>query len=300
MYFAILKVIETQETAIRYLLDPEHKLYRLFDTAIEVGAFHFHKAASSDKYSFDIVNPNIESESDPEYIIAKQYHFHQDKKTVVEAALNLIDFLKRKFTEEGIFLVEHILLRPGEDDGKYAEKWASESKSFTKGKFLPFCTDDYDSCKLIDPYSFRVSVILPGFTYRFANKDFRNYLENVIREELPAHIVAKICWIGYREGEEPAHPQEDVENPEEPLKKENQLVRFEKAYKEFLFELTDIHKRKDKIPSMNKYNETLNEMIASLNGLHTIYPTGRLYDCTDEDEDLDGKLIIGKTNLGTL
>ncbi|QDH80414.1 hypothetical protein FKX85_15745 [Echinicola soli] len=300
MYFTILKVIETDKEKIQHLLDPEHKLYQLFDTSIQVEAFHFHKAESSDKYSFDVINPAIESESSPDYIIAKQYHYHKDKEAAVKAVLELIDFLKYKFTEEGIFLVEHILLRPSADDAEHFDQWESDGKTFTKGEFLPFCSDDYDSCKLIDPYSFRVSIILPGFTYRFANKDFRNYLENVIREELPAHIVAKICWIGYREGEEPEIHQEDVENPEDATYKENQLVRFEKAYKEFLYELTDIHKRKDNITSMNKYNGTLNEMIASLTGLHTIYPTGRLYDCTDENEDLDGKLILGKTNLGTL
>ena len=46
-----------------------------------------------------------------------------------------------------------------------------------------------------DPYSFRISVILPGWTERFADPNFRQFAERVIREEAPAHVHARICWI---------------------------------------------------------------------------------------------------------
>jgi len=294
MYFAILKILATQEKEVEGLKNIS------FGESITVGSFHIHKAATSNKLSFDVINPKIENESDTDYIIAKQYKYYQSRAGVVDAILNLIDFIKYKFTEEGIFLVEHILLRPNLKDAEHAKSQEEVGKEYTKANFMPFCSDDYEQCQYIDPYSFRVSIILPGYTYRFANKDFRDFLENLIREELPSHVVAKICWIGYREGEEPEIPQEDVENPTEPIFKENQLVRFEKAYKAFLMELTDIHQRENSAASLNKYNKALNEFIAILTGLHTIYPTGRLYDCEDEDEDLEGKLILGKTNLGTL
>ncbi|UCS92543.1 hypothetical protein KZP23_17885 [Echinicola marina] len=294
MYFAILKILETSSKELEKL-----KAAAVANEYL-AGSFQFHKAATSEKFSFDIVNTEIESHSSPDFIIAKQYTFYPHRDEAINAALSLLDYIKHTFTEEGIYLVEHILLRPNPLDAQYKKTQEDADKDYVLGNFLPFCSDDYDSCKMIDPFSFRLSVILPGFTYRFANKDFRNYLENLIREELPAHIVAKICWIGYRKGEEPELPQEDVENPESPIFKENQLVNFEKAYKSYLFELTDIHKRSGSIASMNKYNKVLNEMTSSLTGLHTIYPTGRLYDCEDEEEDLDGKLILGKTNLGTL
>ncbi len=294
MYLAILKILESPKEKL------EAYLQESFQEELTLGGFHFHKASTSNKYSFDVINPAVSSTSDPDRIIAKQYKYYEDQAAVIEAALDLIVFIKKEFTEEGIYLIEHILTLPYSSDADHAKKWDEEGKVFENGKFLPFCTDDYETCKNLDPYSFRVSVVLPGFTYRFANKEFRDYLENLIREELPSHIVAKICWIGYREGEEPEIPQQDVENPENPIFKENQLVRFEKAYKAFLFEKTEIH-TKDHLPiSMNKYNEVLNEFIDSLTGLHTIYPTGRLYDCEDENEELDGKLILGKTNLGTL
>ncbi|EAZ83081.1 hypothetical protein [Algoriphagus machipongonensis] len=294
MYFAILKILETPLSDLEKLLEVN------FRNENEAGSFHFHKAATSNKFSFDIINPVIDSESSSDFIVAKQYTYYPDRTQAVLGAISLLNFIKYTFTEEGIYLVEHILLRPSPLDPEYLAMQTDAGKEYIEGNFLPFCSDDYENCKMIDPYSFRVSIVLPGFTYRFANKDFRDYLENLIREELPAHIVAKICWIGYRKGEEPELFQEDVENPETPIFKENQLEIFEKAYKNYLFELTDIHKRKGFIASMNKYNQVLNEMTSSLTGLHTIYPTGRLYDCEDEEEELDGKLILGKTNLGTL
>ena len=46
-----------------------------------------------------------------------------------------------------------------------------------------------------DPYSFRVSVVLPGWGNRFGSPEFRAFAERVIREETPAHVYPKICWI---------------------------------------------------------------------------------------------------------
>lgn len=34
--------------------------------------------------------------------------------------------------------------------------------------------------------------------------------------------------------------------------------------------------------------------------LNTIYPEGRLLDCTDDSNDIEGRVILGQTNLGTL
>jgi len=31
--------------------------------------------------------------------------------------------------------------------------------------------------------------------------DFRKYAETLIRQELPAHVLAKICWVGDRQNE---------------------------------------------------------------------------------------------------
>jgi hypothetical protein len=47
-----------------------------------------------------------------------------------------------------------------------------------------------------DPYSFRVTFVLPCWPKRFRNKGFRNFMEKTIRSETPAHIKPNIFWLG--------------------------------------------------------------------------------------------------------
>ena len=46
-----------------------------------------------------------------------------------------------------------------------------------------------------DKYSFTVSVVLPGWLDLCLSKNFRNYVETIIREEIPAHIKCNIYWV---------------------------------------------------------------------------------------------------------
>ncbi|VXB29956.1 conserved hypothetical protein [Flavobacterium sp. 9AF] len=255
MYFAILKILETSETEIKegFTSNFTHKV---------IHTFEIHQAESG-KFSFHIINPEIETVSDPDRIIAKQYKFYDTLEEVKTAILELITFFKEEFTEEGIFLVEHILLLPKDDE------------MTTQNHFMPICIDDCnETCCIPDPYSFKISVVLPGYTYRFSNIDFRNYAEDVIRQEIPAHILGKICWIGYRK------------NHINTI--DNDLLDFERDFKNFL-----IDKSKNK-------QDALPDFVHSLSKLNSIFPTGTLFNCEDENEDLTGKVILGKTNLGTI
>jgi hypothetical protein len=101
-------------------------------------------------------------------------------------------------------------------------------------------------------------------------------MEELIRSELPAHILARICWIGY-----PAGTVDDDKN---------EMVQFERAYKLFL----DTINRKD------QNMQTLIDSNTILSSLHSIYPAGALYDCDDETDNLKGKIILGRTNLGNI
>lgn len=47
-----------------------------------------------------------------------------------------------------------------------------------------------------DPYSFKLTVLLPGWVDEFGDPDFRRFAERKIRMETPAHLWPKICWIG--------------------------------------------------------------------------------------------------------
>lgn len=268
LYFAALQVVQTSVSEIE----------AAFESAtadldeLRIGFISIHKTNPSNpdtpiKYSFDVINPK-EPKSSPDYIIAKQYKYYEKPKDLKEALLELIDFMKKEFTEEGMFLVEHMLLRPDVN----AQEEATP--------FLPICADDCEDCGTIDPYSYRVSIVLPGFTYRFSNPDFRRYMEDVIRQELPAHILPRICWVGDRKG----IVADDA----------NDLLGFELAYKKYLKAKTNLAQEQPK-----ENNETEN-LIYAMHQLNTIYPVGRLTDCSAEEEALDGRIILGQSSLGNI
>jgi hypothetical protein len=166
-----------------------------------------------------------------------------------------------------MFIVEHILLRPDITD-----------QSVSMNQFMPICTKGENSCQPVDPYSFRVTIVLPGWTYRFGNPDFRNFMEELIRKELPAHVLARICWIGDRKNGVPDN--------------ENDMIKFETDFKKFLLSKTN---------SGQSQNITkLKKLIKTLTELNSIYPTGRLIDCDDEEDSLEGRIVLGRTNIGNL
>ncbi|MDD5034755.1 MAG: hypothetical protein PHE55_08360, partial [Methylococcaceae bacterium] len=59
-----------------------------------------------------------------------------------------------------------------------------------RGKFGPSATPVKE-----DFYSFRISIFLPNWTKRLANKGFRHFAENLIRENCPAHIAYRCYWL---------------------------------------------------------------------------------------------------------
>jgi hypothetical protein len=47
-----------------------------------------------------------------------------------------------------------------------------------------------------DPYSFRITIVLPCWVKRFRNETYRYFVEKTIYAELPAHIHARVKWVG--------------------------------------------------------------------------------------------------------
>lgn len=80
----------------------------------------------------------------------------------------------------GLHIYEHNLLLPTE---------------VTKDNFLYQYKNESRIEYLEDPYSMKVTVVLPGWLDVVQNHQFRDIVENVITEEFPAHIAIKICWI---------------------------------------------------------------------------------------------------------
>ncbi|WP_324677023.1 hypothetical protein [Hymenobacter sp. GOD-10R] len=159
---------------------------------------------------------------------------------------------------EALFLVEHLLLRP--DPLNPAEGWMS------------VCAEpDGTFCEPLDPYSFRVSVVLPGYTTRFRNVDYRRYLEKIIRLELPAHVLARICWVS-----------------------REHLAEFEQKLQQWLTQKAAACGTKDN----TAYALALKELILILEKLHTIYPPGVLHNCDNADEE--NPIVLGRSTLGSV
>lgn len=86
--------------------------------------------------------------------------------------------------EDTLYLIEHILLRPAEgetDKTLLLSADISESDGTIHG---------YDR----DPYSFRATLVLPGYHPRFRTIEARKKVEQIIALEMPAHIAWDAFW----------------------------------------------------------------------------------------------------------
>lgn len=131
------------------------------------------KQASNGKYYFNIVD-------DTEEVIARRIEYFTSQSELEAAIAEVVAYLNSAYSDEGMYLIENMLLRPQQEDDP----------------FLPVCVDvNCEECADHDPYSYRIHIILPAFGSRFNNMDFRRYAESLIRSEVPAHILPKICWV---------------------------------------------------------------------------------------------------------
>ena len=154
--------------------------------------------------------------------------------------------------DEGFHLFEHILLRPFTD----------------QDDLMDVCLDDEcESCGDEDPYSFRITVVLPYWPARFQRFEFRRHFERTLRKETPAHIHARICWIG-----------------------NDQMSDLDEKYRAWI----DAKSTKDH--DQTALTAALRELIEILQSLHTVYPAATLHDC-DEGGD-ENPVRLGNTNLG--
>jgi len=158
---------------------------------------------------------------------------------------------------EGLHLVEHILLRP---------------RNNTFG-LAPVSLDGCcDCCCSDDPYSFKMSVVLPYWPLHMRSMMFRDYFEGIVRSEIPAHTMVKICWI------------DNVS-----------MYHFETAYQNWITALADYESGAIDISAFNTFNESL---INILFNLHSEYPVATLYDCSDSVAGAN-QVMLGKTTLGS-
>jgi hypothetical protein len=139
----------------------------------------------SEKINYEIVS-NFEEQED---ITKTQYSFiiHGDKGAILAQS----DFAYSKRTQKQI-----------EDDDPQATDdidLAIDALILWFGFELDwYCQED--SCdNNEDPYSFRVTVVLPCWPKRLRDLTFRNLVEKTIQTEFPAHVHARVKWVGLQE-----------------------------------------------------------------------------------------------------
>ncbi|HNE27541.1 MAG TPA: hypothetical protein PLW66_00160, partial [Saprospiraceae bacterium] len=170
--------------------------------------------------------------------------------TTLTEAEQVMERIKECLFAESMYLVEHILLRPGMAGMDYCrpgvpadrcyphigsaftwpmtnENWfwekgschqPSHSNTSETGFTPPFALPGSTDCALewqdkpvdpscpasedkslylpfTDPYSCWATVVLPGYTPRFSNPDFRRFVEDTLRKEAPAHVALCIRWL---------------------------------------------------------------------------------------------------------
>jgi uncharacterized protein len=131
------------------------------------------KATSDGRHYFNIVDAGGE-------VIARRIEYFADGETMEGAIAELIAHLRDRYSGEGMYLIEHLLLLPEQAADPFMDICVDAA-----------CTD----CADLDPYSHRVTLVLPAFTGRFRDYDFRNFVEETLRQEMPAHILPRICWV---------------------------------------------------------------------------------------------------------
>ena len=203
------------------------------------------KRTSGGKHYFNIVD-------DTGAVLARRIEYFDSVEEMNQAIDELVAYVGTHYSEEGMYVIENILLRP-------------ENSS---DPLLPVCADpNCTDCANLDPYSYRIHVMLPAEGGRFRDPEFRRFAESVIREETPAHILAKICWIG-----------------------KDDLAVFEKLYRDWIY-----------LKAGRESAARKEKLVAFIDGLFSvknIYEQAQLVDC--DSDPAKTKVILGQARLGSL
>lgn len=190
-------------------------------------------------------------------ILATHYYTSKEERN------KSIQTLQKLINNEGFHVLEHILLRP----------------RTTSDNFLPICIHRNNSIDTPgeqtqltyqDPYSFWITIILPYWSERFRNIDFRRFVERTLRMEAPAHVALKIAWVNVK-----------------------QMKDFETIYRDWLEQLA----QESSNGSACNLSDTLNHLIVIISQLRNIYPQGILYD--PQVPSTEQPIILNQSPLGT-
>jgi uncharacterized protein len=197
---------------------------------------------AGDRWYFNVVD-------DAGEVLARRIEYFRSEEAMEAAIAGLTEHLRTAYTEEGMYVIESILLRPEEEGDP----------------LLPICPDpNCTDCADEDPYSYRIHVILPAYGGRFEDMEFRRWAEQVIREETPAHVQPRVCWIG-----------------------RDDMAELETLYRAWVYVRAG--------RAADDRATVLRRFIDALFAAKNVYPTQRLRDCRAPE-----KFVLGHTALGTL
>lgn len=185
-------------------------------------------------------------------VIATRRKSFKTKLQAETARDQIIAYAEKLLTPEKIHIVEHVLLRPRK----------------TGDALLPVClSTPCTDCDETDPYSFRITLVLNG-EEGLASKgmEYREFAEQTIRMETPAHIGVKICWVSRK-----------------------QLAEFRAVYCIWLAELAKPE------PDQTALSKKLADLIAVFKQLKNVYPQAALFDCKDGNDE--NRVILGYTAI---
>jgi len=203
------------------------------------------KVASDGRHYFNVVDDTGE-------VLARRIEYFESEEAMNGALDEVITYLQVHYSDEGMYVIENILLRP----------------ELATDPFLPICPlAENTHPASLDPYSYRIHVILPAYGNRFDNMEFRRYAESVIREETPAHILPKVCWVS----------RED-------------MAVFEKCYRDWIY-LRSGREWTDRQGKLERFVEILF-------AVKNVYPPAQIHACGGSETER--KFLLGKTALGSM
>ncbi|EDP95968.1 hypothetical protein U8527_13760 [Kordia algicida OT-1] len=263
--------------------------------------------------------------NDEGVLVGRQYnHYYATKDKAELARKKAIEYINNLLFDEGFYMIENILTLP------YHTQNIDDLNDC-----LPLCIDDgCNTCIKIDPFSYQVTIIFPGYTSRFSNIDFRIFMEDLIRRELPAHIQPRICWVGHIDGALTRIEKEEIVNvgisdmvisepvdavsikekeiteseEDKVVNEKNDSIKYtiidddeaydmkhiQKAWRKFL------ESKKSKANGYMATHKITKELLCAINRMNTIYATGTLHDCNDDDGENKNRIILNRSALGSL
>jgi hypothetical protein len=175
------------------------------------------------------------------------------------------DVLQASCDGSGLHVIEHLPLRPRVLVRNDAGDVVSPSD-----ELLRLCEDaGCEGCGDEDPYSFRITVVLAGWSKWARTTGYRAFVEKTVREETPAHVHVRVCWIGNADMQE--------------------LDRALRAW---------IEAQVDHPQTSPMVARRRSRVVEILQTMRTIHPAAVLHDCDDDGDE--NPVRLDSTSLGTL